>query len=395
MTLFDLLFILGGLALLAVAAEFAARAWIRSRGQYSILRAHTTTLMRVDRETLPQLEPEVRVAINRDGERGPDPPKRWDGTYRVLVAGGSAAECYLLDQESSWPHVVQTELQARAADLGVKRVHVGNVSRSLVACEYIEEMLRKVLPRYKKRLDLVVLMVGASDVVAWLEKKTPDKMEEGRLSTDYVFDEHPEGPFGWTLSTLALRQVISRLHKRLTHPVGVREGAGKTIGRNRAMRARAGELVDEIPDPRPMVEYFEKYFRRTLETAKAAGARVLVVRQPWLRKDFSHEENARLWNFGAGRPYEEEVQTYYSHRVVDELMGAVDASAAKIADELGVEHLDLMSTVDHDFETFYDRLHFTPKGARVVGAAVARKVLGEESAAAGGTANRGAASAAM
>lgn len=391
----DLLLLLAGLAVLAVAAEFAARAWIRARGEYSILRANTTTLMHVDRETLPQLEAEVRVVINAEGERGPDPPARWDDTYRVLVAGGSAAECYLLDQETAWPHVVQTELEAHAAALGAAHVHVGNISRSLVACEYIELMLRKVLPRYRRRLDLVILMVGASDVVAWLEKKTPARMEEGRLSTDYVFDEHPEGPFGWTLSTLALRQLVSRLHKRLTRPVGVREGAGKTIGRNRAMRARAGELVDEIPDPKPMLEYFEKYFRRTLETARSSGARVLVVRQPWLRKDFTPEENARLWNFGAGRPYEEEVRTYFSHRVVNELMGAVDASAARIADELGVEHLDLMSVLDHDFETFYDRLHFTPKGARVVGAAIARKVLGAESAAAGGTASRGAASAAM
>ena len=245
-----------------------------------------------------------------------------DSTYRVLVAGGSAAECYLLDQETSWPHVIQDELAAQSGRLGARKVHVGNISRSLVACEYIELMLRRVLPRYRRRLDLVILMVGASDVVAWLEKKTPPAMEEGRLSTDYVFDEHPEGPFGWTRSTLALRQVLSRAHKRMTRPVGVRDGAGRTIGRNRAMRARAGDLVDVIPDPAPMVEYFEKYFRRIVETARETGARVLVVRQPWLSKEFTEEENGRLWNFGAGRPYEEEVSEYFSHRVVNLLMGA-------------------------------------------------------------------------
>lgn len=370
---------LGGLLGLGALAELLARSWVRSRSEYFILRSYTTTLMRVDRETLPQLESEVRIAINGDGERGPDPPKNWSDTYRVLVAGGSAAECYLLDQETSWPHVIQDELAAQSGRLGARKVHVGNISRSLVACEYIELMLRRVLPRYRRRLDLVILMVGASDVVAWLEKKTPPAMEEGRLSTDYVFDEHPEGPFGWTRSTLALRQVLSRAHKRMTRPVGVRDGAGRTIGRNRAMRARAGDLVDVIPDPAPMVEYFEKYFRRIVETASETGARVLVVRQPWLSKEFTEEENGRLWNFGAGRPYEEEVSEYFSHRVVNLLMGAVDTSAARISEELGVEHVDLMSVLDADFETFYDRLHFTPKGARVVGETVARRILGESS----------------
>lgn len=357
-----------------VAAELGARAWLRRRGEYFVFTPNSSTLLHVDRETLPQLESEVRIEINRDGERGPTPPRHWRDTYRVLVAGGSAAECFLLDQESSWPHVLQELLTPAAERLGARAVHVGNIARSLVACEYIETMLRRVLPRYP-RLDLVVLMVGASDVVGWLEKKTPEHLEEGRVSSDYLFNEHPEGPFGWTFSSLALRQVLSRLHKRLTHPVLVRSGAGKTLAKNRAMRARSGERVDEVPDCGPMLAYFEKFFRRTVQTARSRGARVLVVRQPWLRKELTPEEDALLWNFGAGRPYEEEVKTYYSRRVVDELMSAVDGVAARVARELGVEELDVMPHLDHSFDTFYDELHFTPRGARALAELVAREVL--------------------
>ena len=121
---------LGGLLGLGALAELLARSWVRSRSEYFILRSYTTTLMRVDRETLPQLESEVRIAINGDGERGPDPPKNWSDTYRVLVAGGSAAECYLLDQETSWPHVIQDELAAQSGRLGARKVHVGNIFSS-------------------------------------------------------------------------------------------------------------------------------------------------------------------------------------------------------------------------------------------------------------------------
>jgi hypothetical protein len=363
-----------GGALVGVAAELAARAWLRARGDYYVLRPWNRVAMHVDRGTLPQLEEVVRIEINRDGERGPDPPRDWRDTFRVLVAGGSAAECYLLDQDSTWPAVMREGLDRDARALGTSAVHVGNVSRSLVACDYIDLMLRRSLPRYP-RLDVLVLMVGASDVVAWLEKKTPPVLEKGELATRYVFDEHPEGPYTWTASGLALRQLVSRWQRRLLRPLGRREGAGGRIGKNREMRARAKQMVDQVPDPGPMLAGFEQGLRMLIETARGHARRVLVVRQPWLRREFSAEEDALLWNFGAGRPYVEEVTTYYSHGVVNELMSAVDGVASRVAQELGVEQLDLMGEIEHDFESFYDRLHFTPKGARAVGEAVARAIL--------------------
>lgn len=383
MTLLELILYLGGaFAVLFVGSELAARAWLKARGAYYVLKPNTTTIMEIDKETLPNLEDEVRVHVNRDGERGGEPPRDWSRTYRVLVAGGSAAECYLLDQDSTWPAVIQRELQRHAAALGVERVHVGNISRSLVACEYLELMLRRVLPRYE-RLDLVVLMVGASDVVNWLEKKTPAAIVPGQLSADYVFDVHPEGPFGWTFDSLAVRRILSLWHKHLARPVQRKRGVGKTLARNRAMRANAKKMLNVVPDPSPMIEYFELFFHEMVETALTTAKRVLVVRQPWFSKRFTAEERKLLWNFGAGRPYLEEVSIYYTHRVVDELMQKIDASASRIATDLGVEQLDLMPVLERSFETYYDYLHFTPKGAEAVGHAVAEAILAKAPAPSG------------
>ena len=162
------------------------------------------------------------------------------------------------------------------------------------------------------------------------------------------------------------------------HTIGDQIGESYRLhtGADRAAAlVRAREMLEEVPDPTPMVAYFERWLRRLIETARGKASRVLVVRQPWMRRDFSAKEDALLWNFGAGRPYVEEVTTYYSHAVVNELMGAVDRVAGQVADELGVEQIDLMGRLEHDFETFYDRLHFTPAGARVVGEALARAIL--------------------
>jgi len=378
-TLPEGLVLAAGLSVLAfVLAELAARAVLRARGDYWVWTPYRHIEMEIDRETLPSLEPHVHFIVNRDGERGDEPPARWDDTMRILLAGGSAAESYLLDQPSSWAQVVQRHLNepASLARLGVARVHVGNIARSLVACEYIAEMFERVLPRYR-RLDVVLLMVGASDVVNWLEKRTPPALERGQLEVSEIFAEHPEGPFGWRPKTLALRRVAARLHQRLLRPIERRRAAGKTLARNRRMRASAKKLLDEVPDPAPMLEYFEQFFQRMITLAKSKGARVIVVRQPCFAKELTTEEQAVMWNFGAGRPYVEEVTTYFTHAVVSDLMRRVDEVAVRVADRLAVEHLDLMPILPRNLGTYYDFLHFTPSGAAEVGQAVAHKILSD------------------
>ena len=142
------------------------------------------------------------------------------------------------------------------------------------------------------------------------------------------------------------------------------------------MRANAKKMLNIVPNPLPMVEYFEAHFEELLKTAQKHAKQVLVVRQPWFAKKFTAKERRVLWNFGAGRPYVEEVSIYYTHRVVNELMKCIDNSATVISKQMGVQSLDLMPHMDRSFDSYYDYLHFTPKGARQVGELVAQAVLG-------------------
>ena len=100
-----------------------------------------------------------------------------------------------------------------------------------------------------------------------------------------------------------------------------------------------------------------------------------MVRQPWFDKDYAEEEAAHMWHGGAGRSWREEVTTYYSFEVVSKLMALVDAKAARIARDLGVEQIDLMPLLDRSLEVFYDTFHATPAGSRLVAAAVAATIL--------------------
>lgn len=365
-----------GLAALLVLAELVSRIYLRRRGQYFVWAPGTRIRMELDREALPSLEPVVRFEVNEAGERGRALPRSWSDTYRVLVAGGSVAECWLLDQESSWPAVIQRELEKpeSLARLRASRAHVGSIGRSLVACQHIDLMLERTLPRYG-RLDVVVFMTGASDLVHWFEKRAPPSIEEDEVPLETIFAWHPEGPFGWTPRTLALRRLASRWRLALVRPVERRENVGKNLAEARRMRARALEVLREVPDPAPMLDRYEKYLRAMIERARSKAGRVIVARQPWLEKEFTPQERERLWMFGAGRIHAEEVAAYYDYPLVWSLMRQVDARASAVARELGVEQIDLWPLLEPSFDVWYDEMHTTPKGCEIVGRAIARAIV--------------------
>ncbi len=373
----SLLWILAPAALvLTIAAmELAARWWLRHRRQYYVFAPGLRLRVYPDRQVFPQLEPLIHIEINGDGERGDEAPRNQDGLYRVLVAGGSQAEGYLLDQQSSWPGALQRELQRaeHLATLGAARVHVGNIARSGVGSEALDLILERTLPRYQ-RLQLIIILVGASDILSWLEAGAPP-FRPPRVRTTDVFGCHPEGPFMWRPRQLALVEIARRIQQRRLRPLQVQNGAASWIADARAMRARAKVIRSTVPDPAPILDSFVTQLQRVLQRAKANADRVLLVRQPWFDKDYSPEEAAHMWHGAAGRAWQQEVTIYYSFEVVSRLMHLLDEKAAIVANAVRVEQLDLKTVLDRSLRTYYDCFHFTPAGAERVAAAVAARIL--------------------
>jgi hypothetical protein len=374
-TILSVLVVVLTLLMAAGCAEMGARWWIRHRGRYYVLPPGLRLRLEPDPEVLPQLERQIRFDVNSEGERGDEVPRSREPLFRVLVAGGSQPEGYLLDQETAWPGALQHRLQTSASleRLGVARVHVGNIARSGVGSQALDLILDRVLPRYP-RLDAIIILVGASDVLHWLERGAPPEAPPPPRASD-IFRCHPELTFGWRIGQLALVELLLRSRQRLLRPVQVHARACRWIGKAREMRARAHEVRAEMPNPTPMLAHFDSCFRSALEKAKAHADRVIVIRQPWFDKQCTAEEAALMWHGGVGQAWRENVTTFYSCEVLSRLMALLDARAARAAHELGIEQLDLMPIVEPSARTYYDFFHATPAGSGAIAAAVAAAVL--------------------
>ncbi len=357
-------------------AELAARWALRRWGGYYAHPPHYRALSEFDREAYPRLSATARVEYNSLGERGGPPPADAERALRVLVVGGSAAECLYLDQGATWSAVAQRILGApeHLATLGVPRVHVGNASRPILRCDEVAVMLERMLSRYR-HLDVVVLMVGGADAVTWVEGGMPPTLAPVPRNLDKMFRQHPEGPWGRKPSETALWQLAQTLKRHALRPLRHEPDTGGWMRKLRRMRTEAPHRVDAVPDPGPMLEHFEAGLRALIAVARTRTERIVVMRQPWFGPDPTPDEEAMFWNFGFGRPYREAVSTYLTPRAVDDVMRAMDGRASAVAASERVEQVDTVATLERSARTFYDELHLTPEGAEAVGRLAAEGIL--------------------
>jgi lysophospholipase L1-like esterase len=357
-------------------AEITSRWWVRRRSRYHVWPAHARIEIRMDPDVFPQLERRTRFYINADGERGADVRADEPGLYRILAAGGSAVECFALDQASSWPGALERLLNTAGslAALGARLVHVGNIGHSGVGSADLDLILSRVLPQYR-RLDAILIMVGASDIYHWLEDGALPTRPPSTVPESLLFAGYPRQPFGWKPREWALLEVARRLRRTWFHPSEVKERAGAWFAKARLMRAHATEILTTMPHPAVVLTHFEHHFSRLVRAAQATANRVLVVRQPWFEGDYTTDEAAHFWHGGVGKAWKESITVYYGLDVVNRLLELIDSRAAHIAETLGVAHVDLRPLLNQGLRHYYDHDHHTPAGAAIVARAVADALL--------------------
>ena len=122
----------------------------------------TKIVQKFDTSELPGLSGNITFSVNELGLRGPSLPAG-KGVYKIIVVGGSVAECYLLDDAKEWPHLVMAGLNDGQK---VQPVWLANAGAAGHTAAHHLKLVRS-LPALNQA-DMIIFLTGVNDLhVTW------------------------------------------------------------------------------------------------------------------------------------------------------------------------------------------------------------------------------------
>jgi lysophospholipase L1-like esterase len=305
------------------------------------------------------------------------PLPKVDSYYRVLLSGGSAAECGLLSWKDSIGGHLETLLSVpdACASLGVEAAHVGVIAHSQLDAHGIVFILKNILPYYRS-LDMVILLTGHSDVALWLEAGAPtgaaapsvDKSDEWLLN-------YPEMRF--RVNRPAIYLILKRVWIYYFGKTVIHANAGRHIAEEMEFRSRAMPHVNVDSDPSVMVRVYKQNLRSAVDIARRHAKRVILVRQYWFDESaLAPQDRPLLWQGRLGSPKAPSPPKFIKRSQMIDLYRLVGQATQEVANECGVECVNLVNNLEPREGTFYDGTHFAPEGGRQTAEVIAKAILG-------------------
>ena len=364
-------------AMLTVFAELIARRVLASARFYvwpRFLRRENHLMPGV----FPGFGPTSCISINSDGERGEEAPAENASVLRVLIAGGSAAEGYFLDQSDTLEARLQRELNRRfrLSDQCPGSAFVSNVGRSGFSSDKMLHLLHRVMPQHR-RLDVVVMIVGASDILNWLKHRSPEELSFSEVNHKTCFEFYPGKQYQfWPWRSAALTDIWRYWRPRFLRRPEVCEGVGKHMVLLRQRRRDAKTILQSVASPEQVLQKFSRNVEEAIDLCHKVGARVLFVPQPHMDLDrVGDEQRLLIWNAAVGDPHKTNPLEYYSTSVLFRLMDEINAVAVQTARRCGASSVVVQPLMEPPALCFFDEFHFTPFGAAIVAKALAETIL--------------------
>jgi lysophospholipase L1-like esterase len=372
----QLALMLVSLAFSLAAGELVLRLVGSDRSSYYVWPPNFRATLSPSPELMPGIEGESRFTVNDQGLRGDRLDPHASG---ILALGGSTTECLYLDDQETWPYLLQRRLNAHRG--GGDQVWVGNAGRSGHTSHHHLAHAERLL-ELSPAIDTVLVLSGANDLLQRLQldrgyrPQGPADPDARRRLLDRAFAVWPgftaDDPF-WKRSEIWRRARLVKNRYLDAAPAGlIQDRTGSIYAQWRANRRAASGFRTVLPDLSPAIDDYVSNLRGIIDQAKARQVRVILMTQPavW-RAGLPPEEEALLWMGGTGAYQETAGREYYSPEALAEGLRGFNQAMLGTCAATQVECIDLEPRLAKDRRVFYDDMHFTEAGARAVADTIA------------------------
>lgn len=334
----------------------------------SLWPANRTVILTPDPQYLPGLEGAAAFTTNDIGIRGDAWPG--DGAYTVMAIGGSTTESLYLDDSETWPSLLMDRWPG---------TWVGNAGQSgRNAIDHLT--LMETMPVIRQA-DMLIFLIGVNELqpsITFAGAPTETILQANTLEFQRQVENGGRKPGGsmaalktfklyeaFTWSSVASRFGISP-H---TATSGLGMGSGLWFETLRERRRSASTLP--IPDLSAGREEYEHRILNLHDRCDQFGTRCVFLTQPslWRYKNDSERPNTQaeedlFWLGWVGPLHQSE--GYVSATDLARGMGRINSQLLTTCVNHGLECYDLASAVPKTAENFYDDVHLTEAGSRLV-----------------------------
>lgn len=306
----------------------------------------------------------TRFSVNELGLRGPALPRQGH-PYKIVAVGGSTTACWFLDDSKEWPHLVMEGLNSRQKKLPVWVANAGVPGHNSVH----HLAVLKTLPIFKQ-VDMVVILTGVNDLSASLAFEGAPSQTQLERSAE-VFREYmlrgaeSERYLHPIYKRLRLYQLAQQakdsLLARFEH---AGTGASETE-RELWQRRRAEGKIVSLPDLHVGLSEYRERVQRLAQQCRVLDVRCLFLTQPVLwRSGLTPAEERSLWFGYVGRW--ETRKRFVAASDLELAMNAYNLTLLGVCEQDGLECFDLAAAIPKNGSVFYDDVHYTEAGARLI-----------------------------
>lgn len=307
-----------------------------------------------------KLTPTITNTCNSLGFRGPDPPADFANRLSVVAVGGSTTECKMLNDGETWPEVLGRELAPRFPDVWVN--NAGQDGHSTWGhAMLVEQHLRELKPK------VCLFLVGVNEI--------------GRLdlsSYDASLDAGQQGLFRRLAAASELVSLVRALVRtRRAHAMGVAHAVHdlRTIP-DYVVPPNDRETELQFHRVRCLDAYRDR-LRRLLQLTRAIPSQPILVTQPALYGDVvDPTTGVALGTRAVDTDYLDSTGVrHLDGKLAWEILELYNDVTREVAQATDTQLIELGRTLPKDSALYYDWVHYTAQGARVVAGIVAARLV--------------------